>query len=129
MQRRHRVALFAAAVVLIAAVIGLTGGSHGVAIRAAETASSAAAATGAQLAETRDHVTPAALPSVRIPSVRPVDHRFDPPHLPWLLAIGAAGAALLVASGPTGNVRPTAVRVRHRPSGRAHRGRGPPRRA
>ena len=117
MGRRRALGLIAAAILVLVAVAVLAG-------RPLE-----GPTLGDTRSDTSSQVDHRALLSVRVPSIRPADHRFDPPRLPWLPAVGFAVLALLLAVGPASRVGPTPVRARCGPTSSAHRGRGPPRRA
>jgi hypothetical protein len=126
MQRRQRGALLAAAVVLAAGIIGLSGWSSA----GRSTSSPRVASTlapEAQQPRTTDHADHAAVPALRISTFRSADLRVDLPRVPWPMAFGAAALALLVAGGPAWTVGPAIERVPRTATFATRRVRGPPR--
>ena len=123
MERRPRMALLAVAVVVLAAIVGLSGRASTVPTVAARSASDTAAV---HQPGTDDHVDRASLPGLRLASLRPAEPRAELAHLPWL-ALGATALGLLAAAGPAWTVRPAAVHLQRGPARGARRVRGPPR--
>ena len=124
MERRPRMALLAVVVVVLAAVVGLSGRASTIRAVSARSASDTAAV---HQPGTDDHVDRASLPGLRLASLRPTEPRAELAHLPWLVALGATALGLLAAAGPAWTVRPAAVHVQRGPSRGARRVRGPPR--
>ena len=118
--------LLAAAVVLVAGIIGLSGWSPAGRPTSSQTLASTLAPE-AQQPRTTDHADHAAVPAPRISSLRSADVRVDLSRLPWLMAFGATALALLVAAGPVWTIGPAIVRVPRTATCASRRVRGPPR--